>query len=483
MNNQLSKSLAENVKQLNQRLGVDQSFDIIYKPLRYAGKDCAIYFVDGFVKDEVMNFIMTHLAELPPGTLDEKPLEKLMQRNVPYIEMDSTTDFETIVTSVLSGPVAFLIDGVAEAILIDTRTYPARGPQEPDLERVVRGSRDGFVETIIFNTSLTRRRVRDPSLRMEYLQVGKRSKTDICLAYIEDIVDLHILNQLRDQLKNLDIDGLPMAEKSLEEYLFKRYWNPYPMVRFTERPDVAASHLLEGHVLIYVDTSPSVMITPTTFFHHLQHAEEYRQKPMVGLFLRWVRFLAIFASLFLLPIWYLIATDPQLFPDWITFLHPKESAQIPLIIQILLAELGVEMLRMASVHTPSSLATAMGVIAGLILGEMAVNIGIFTPDVILYVAISVIGTFATPSYEMSLANRMARIGFLLMTALFGWPGLVIGILAWWISLSRIQNLNTSYLWPLFPWNSRALLDVMIRTPMPLKQRRPEVIGAGDPDRE
>src|SRR5699024_9275276 len=160
-----------------------------------------------------------------------------------------------------------LVDGEETAIVIDARTYPVRSPEEPDTERVVRGSRDGVVETIIFNTALTRRRLRDPSLRMEYHEVGKRSKTDIAIGYLEDVADPDLVESLRNSLKEVKTDGLPMAEKTLEEYIFGHNWNPYPMVRYTERPDVAATHLLEGHVLIYVDTSPSVMITPTTFFH------------------------------------------------------------------------------------------------------------------------------------------------------------------------------------------------------------------------
>src|SRR5690606_7518880 len=216
---------------------------------------------------------------------------------------------DDVVTAVLTSPVTLLVDGEEEAILIDARTYPGRQHEEPDVERVVRGSRDGFVETLIFNTALTRRRLRDPSLRMEYMQVGARSKTDICIAYLEDVADPELVETIRNTLSRIQVDGLTMAETGLEALLFRRHWNPYPLVRFTERPDVAAVHLLEGHVLIYVDTSPSVMITPTTFFHHVQHAEEYRQKPGVGAFLRWVRFLGIGVSLFLVPLWYLFALE------------------------------------------------------------------------------------------------------------------------------------------------------------------------------
>lgn len=479
----VNKKLAANTEVLDRVLGVEKSFDVVKRDLTYAGKRFALYFVDGFAKDDILNRIMEHLAWLEREDLLPDPIEHLVKTHVGYLEVETVEKLDDVVTAVLSGPIALLVDGAAEAILIDARTYPARNPEEPDMERVVRGSRDGFVETLVFNTSLTRRRLRDPSLRMEYVSVGKRSKTDVCIAYLEDVADHDLVDTVRASIKKVETDGLAMAEKSLEEFMFGRYWNPYPMVRYTERPDVASVHLMEGHVLIYVDTSPSVMITPTTFFHHVQHAEEYRQKPVVGAFLRWVRFAAILAALFLLPLWYLLAIQPELFPQALQFMSPDKPGKIPLLLQLLIGELGVEILRMASIHTPNPLATALGLIAAILLGEMAVNVGLFTSEVILFLAIAAIGTYATPSYEMGLANNLARIAFLLLTAwLKGW-GVVIGILAWFILLATTRSLHTPYLWPLIPFNGKALLDVLVRSPMPIKTKRPRVLSPDDPDRK
>ena len=259
------------------------------------------------------------------------------------------------ISGVLSGPTALVIDGIDEVILIDARTYPVRGPQEPDMERVVRGSRDGFVETIVFNTALTRRRVRDPSLRMEFMQVGRRSKTDVVLCYIEDIADTNTVKKLKNTISQIDTDGLPMADKTIEEYISGSYWNPFPVVRFTERPDTAATHLFEGHVIIFVDGSPSAMITPVTYWHHLQHAEEYRNNPISGAYLRLVRYLAVIASIFLLPLWYLLTMDPHLLPDVLSFIGPNEEGSIPLIIQFLLIEVGLDMLTNGS-HSHTDIA-------------------------------------------------------------------------------------------------------------------------------
>ncbi|WP_339059987.1 spore germination protein [Tepidibacillus marianensis] len=478
----VSHNLRENVEYMNQVLGIDKSFDVIYRKLHYGGKDFALYFVDGFAKDDIMNQIMRYLGRLKPEDLSPNTLKILFETHIGYLEVEEVGHFKMIVSQILAGPLALFVEGENKAILIDARTYPARGPQEPDIERVVRGSRDGFVETLIFNTALTRRRLRDPSLRMEYMQVGERSKTDIAIAYLEDVANPDLVALIKEKIDRIEIDGLPMAEKTLEEYLFPNHWNPYPMVRYTERPDVASVHILEGHVLIYVDTSPSVMITPTTLFHHVQHAEEYRQKPIVGAYLRWVRFIALIMSVILLPLWYAAVKNPSLLPDTLQFLEPKKAGEISLFWQFMFAELGLDILRMAAIHTPSSLATAMGLIAAIVIGQMAIDVGLFTKEVILYLSIAGIGTFATPSYELSLANRIVRIVLIIFVHLFGAIGLIIGLVTWFLVLGFSKSLDTPYLWPLIPFNGKALLDVVVRSPMPYKNKRPRMLSPQDPDR-
>lgn len=257
----VQENLAENVDYLNEKLGVDKSFDMIRLDVVYAGRNMALYLVDGFVKDDIMHYLLKNLSKLSPDCLEEDPLEKLIKTHIPYVEIDTEEDLDKVADQVLSGPTVLLVDGIDHAIIIDARTYPARSPEEPDNERVVRGSRDGFVETIVFNTALTRRRIRDRSLRMEFLQIGRRSKTDVVISYLEDIADLENVKKLKQSLEAIDTDALTMAEKTLEEYIGGRHWNPYPTVRYTERPDTAAVHLYEGHILVFVDGSPSALIT------------------------------------------------------------------------------------------------------------------------------------------------------------------------------------------------------------------------------
>ncbi|WP_093135459.1 spore germination protein [Salinibacillus kushneri] len=478
----LMKSYDRNVNYLKDRLSVDKSFDIINLDLEYADRRMAMFMVDGFVKDEILHYIMKLLSKLEPEQLEPDPFEKLFKKHLPYIEIDYEEDLNKAGDLVLSGPTALIVEGLSKIIMIDARTYPVRGPAEPDLERVVRGARDGYVETIVFNTALTRRRIRDRSLRMEYMQIGRRSKTDICLCYLEDIADDGNVKHLKNTLSSIDTDGLPMAEKTVEEYLEGRHWNPYPTIRYTERPDTAAAHLYEGHVIIIIDGSPSVIITPTTYWHHLQHAEEYRQKPFVGSYLRFVRFVAVWLSLFVLPLYYLLSAYPDLVPEGLEFIGPSEAGALPLLVQFVIAELGIDMLRMAAIHTPSALATALGLVAAIMIGQVAVTVGLFSNEVVLYLAVAVMGTYATPSYEMSLANRIARLLFLIVASIFGPAGFVIAITIYLLYLAQIKSFHIPYLWPFLPFDYRAIRDIIIRAPMPLKNRRPSFLHPKDPDR-
>lgn len=476
------KKIDENTSYLREALGVDKSFDVLQLDVEYAERKMAFYFIDGFVKDDILHLLMKFLSKVTAEDLEPDVLHKLLKTYIPYVEVETADDLDKVVDMVLAGPTALVVDGIDKVILIDARTYPARGPDEPDIERVVRGSRDGFVETLVFNTALTRRRVRDRTLRMEYMQVGRRSKTDIVISYIEDIADPDMVKELKEALSMIDTDGVPMAEKTIEEYISGRHWNPFPVVRYTERPDTAAAHLYEGHVCIIVDGSPSAIITPVTYWHHMQHAEEYRNKPVIGSYLRFVRFVAVWASIFLLPLWYLFVIDPSLLPNGMEFIGPNEDGKIPLLLQFIFVEIGIDMLRMAAIHTPSSLATALGLVAALMIGQVAVEVGLLTNEVILYLSIAALGTFATPSYEMSLANRLVRIFLLLMVAAFHSYGFVIGIVALIILLVRMQSFGVPYLWPFIPFNFRAFIDVLFRAPIPLKSRRPKFLHPKDPDR-
>ncbi len=480
----IDRNYNNNLDLIKAELGEGENFDIIVREIKITGRRAAFICIDGLIKDDILTEIMQSLHFLKKDMFVSGTFKTLLESGIPYIELNTENKIDELLYAVLSGSILLIVDGCDEAFIIDARTYPARTPEEPDIERVVRGSRDGFTETIVFNTALVRRRVRDPRLRINLFRVGKRSKTDVCVCYIKDIADPALVENITEKIKDIDIDAIPMAEKSVEELIVPgNLWNPLPKVRYTERPDVAAVHLFEGHILIMVDTSPSVMIAPVTYFHHIQHAEEYRQNPAVGVYIRWIRIVAILASLIVTPLWLLFALSPELLPESLKFIGPKEVGKVPIFFQFIMAELSLDLIRMAAIHTPSPLATALGVIAALLIGDIAVNIGLLAPEVILYTAVVAIGVYSTPSYEMAMANRLIRLFILLGTGFFRLPGLIVSSILALLMIVFTRSFNVPYLWPLIPFNCRAFKTILLRSPVPVQNIRPEILHPQDVSRQ
>jgi stage V sporulation protein AF len=471
----IPESLQEIEHYMKQRVGLGVSFDFGVRKLKILKKDVHFYWITGLCDTQ---FIIETVEELVRINDHEKlsaDLFKIVENRLVNQSVSPIKTLDEMVTQVLSGLIVVVVEGANTALAVDVRSYPGRSPQEPDTEKVVRGSRDGFVENIVINTALTRRRIRDERLRFEILKVGERSKTDVAIGYINDIADPDLVNILRKELKSIKIDGIPMADKTIEEFILKQGFNPYPLVRYTERADVAAAHLLEGHVVIYVDTSPSVIIAPTTYFHHVQHAEEFREAPVMGTFVRWSRFLGILTSIFLLPLWLLFVLEPSLLPDRLSFIGPNEQTNIPIVMQILLADFGLEFLKIAAIHTPTPLSTAMGLIAAVLIGQIAIEVGLFVPEVILYVAVAGIGTFTTPSYELSVANKIGRILLVILVSIFHTPGFVIGSTLLFIHLVTTRTLNTPYFWPFLPFEPKGFLQIIFRRAVPGSILRPSIV--------
>ncbi|WP_408607809.1 spore germination protein [Bacillus xiapuensis] len=468
---------------MEEKLGLGKSFDTGVRQFNILGKKVHVYYVNGLCDTLFIIELLTELTQLNDLERRSSRVGDIIENRLAHQSVSRVESLDQALDQVLSGLIAIVAENEEAAYIVDVRSYPGRQPEEPDTEKVVRGSRDGYVENIIVNTALTRRRIRDGRLRFEMTKVGTRSKTDVAIGYIDGVADPDLVALVKQELSSICVDGIPMADKTIEEFIVKQGYNPYPIVRYTERADIGAVHLLEGHVLLFVDTSPSVIILPATFFHHLQHAEEYRQAPAVGTFIRWLRFGGVLASLFLLPLWLLVALQPELLPKALEFIGPNKETNIPLVIQILLADVGVEFLRIAAIHTPTPLSTAMGLIAAVLIGQIAIDVGLFVPEVILYIAIASIGTYATPSYELSIANKLARLVLLLAVALFKVPGFMIASTCIIIYLARMRALNTPYLWPILPFDPQSFKQVFIRKAVPASKLRPSIVHPIDQRRQ
>lgn len=472
-----------NVNYLKELLGVGETFDIVFREFKIGRRRAATFSINGMTNDVVLTNVYQAIMTFHPEELSINTLNKVFYQRLPHSQVKLVDNMNDALVSMLSGEMLLFIESETQVIVIDARAYPARMPAESNIEKVTRGSRDSFVETIPFNTALIRRRLRDPNLRFEIVKVGARSKTDVAVCYIKDVTDPALVDTVKERLNDISIDGVPMAEKAVEEYIVGgSKWNPLPKVRYTERPDVAAVHLLEGHVCLVVDTSPNILILPTTFWHHVQHVEEFRQNITAGTFLRLTRMGAVLLSLLLPPLWLALALQPRLLPETLAFLGPREPGIIPLGFQFLLAEFGVEAVRMATVHVPSAQSTALGFIGAFMIGEFASRVGLFGNETIFYIAVATVGTFATPSFELAMAVRLFRIFLLLAVVAFKLPGLLGGLAAVFLVMLTTKSFGVPYLWPALPFNFKAMKDVVFRLPLPSKVMRPAVLKPLDPDR-
>ncbi|NLL42240.1 MAG: spore germination protein [Firmicutes bacterium] len=474
----MTRNLNEVLAELEDTLGYEITFDLIIRRLKVAHKQAALVFLDGFVNDVATIHIMRSLQSIPRMGITSGALEQLLDEYVPFFEVSIADSLEAGIEELLSGTMLLIIDGVRDLAVLDVRQYVTRGSEEPTLEKVTRGSRDGFVETALFNVNLIRRRIRDPNLRFESLKVGLRSKTDVVVGYIQDIADPSLVQEVKSRIEAVKRDAIPMGGKNLEEYILGTVFNPLPVTRYTERPDVAAAHLLEGHIVIIVDTTPFVLLVPVTVWHFTQHAEEYFQNPPVGTYLRWVRSLGIFGSLILLPLWYQLAVSANV-PEWLAFIGPKDPGRLDLWFQLLLLELGLDLIRMALIHTPDSLATSLGLVGAIILGDLAVSVGLFTGEAILYAAIVAICSFATPSIEFGNAIRLFRYVLFFGAVFAGWWGLGAAAIIVLLVFGLTKSFGIPYLWPLLPFDGPALLRVIFRYPIPQVAIRPRLTKPQD----
>ena len=446
---------------LRERLRVNENFDVIEKHLTVCNKDVCFFYIDGFVKDGEMLRIMQYLL-----SLKELSGAAELERVMPYVEVATTSDTEELIRAVLSGQTAMLAEGFdGEALLIDARTYPARQTEEPESDRVMQGARDGFVETLVVNTALIRRRIRDERLMMEHFSLGASSKTDVVICYMRGISEEALVSEIKKKLTTLKPKSLTLGYQSLAESLIRRGWfNPFPKIRTTERPDTAAAQILEGSVIVICDTSPQAMILPTSIFDYLEETDDFYFPPLTGTYLRLVRTAILLLSVVITPLWYLSLEYDALLPDALSFLVPDNPGALPIILQLFLVEIAIDGLKIASMNTPDILSNSLSVVGALILGDFAVGVGWLCEDVILYMAFVAIANFAQQNHELGYAFKFMRLMILTLVWVLGIWGFGVGILLFVIFVTTNTTLSGKhrYLYPLVPFNAHDFLHLLIR---------------------
>jgi len=463
----LSTNLQENITYIENTLPIPKSFDLITRNL-FLGKTAAYFIgVNGFCKTEILQQIFSDLQNpiyMQNNTVGD--IVDYVSSKIGFAQVTLSDSWDKVITNILSGPVALLIDGFSQAILIDARTYPTRSVEEPDVERVTRGSRDGFVETMLFNANLIRRRVRSPKLCFEMHSVGKLSRTDVAVAYLNGEVNETLLSKITQVLDSLDITSLTMSAKSLEELLLpKHWWNPLPSIRMTERPDVACSYLLEGHILIIVDNSPLVLILPCSIFQFTQTPEDYYKTPAVGTYFRFARFFCIPISLLLMPVFLLLTAHFQDFAlQWKLISDPNMTPQ-RIFFYVMTVEFLLDLFKYSSALSGGKFSGSLSIVGGLIIGEVAVTLNWASPEVLFYGAITLLASLALTDIDFSDGIRLYRLFLIVFTGLWGLPGFLIALGLVLLSMATTPTFGGySYFWPLLPFNAKALGRLLFRSP-------------------
>lgn len=462
-----SDDFYKNEKILDDYFKVDKNYDVVNTRFHVTKREAKLYYIDGFVNNEISERVMNFMMSTPERIEDGTTPEAFAQSVVPYIEMDISDDLNNISKVVYSGALLMIVDGFSTAFLIKARNYPRRSVQEPDNDKVLRGAHDGFVEALLINTALIRRRIRDRDLVMEVHEAGKRSRTDIALCYLESKADEKTVKMLRKKIEKIDVNTLSMSQESLIEcFIKKQIFNPFPKVRYTERPDSAAACIAEGSIIVLVDNSPAAMIIPTSFFEFLQDTNDYYFPPIVGTYLRFIRVLIFGLALLLSPTWYLLVSNPSYIPEWLSFITIKEYYTIPIIVQLLIIEVVIDTLKLASLNTPNALSNSFSVIGALVLGDLAVTAKLFSSEVVLFMAFVAIANFAQPSFELGYAFKLSRIFILVLTAAFSIWGYAAGIVIVLLQMFFTKTVTgRGYMYPLIPFNAKTLSRLLIRHPI------------------
>ena len=451
--------------QLDDLLGVGRSFDMVSRELYVGGRRAKMWVVNGYAKDMLLERAVEKLQEVE--TLDGiSGVDELLRRYITVCDAGTSRDRMQAVTDVFAGKTLLIIDGFSGGILLDAKTFPTRSVQEPDAGKVLRGSHDGFVESIMENAALLRRRIRDPALTLERIRLGGRSQCDAALCYMEGRADAKTLSQLREKLRRIDLRSVSMSQETIAEAIAPKQWyNPFPKVRYTERPDVATASVMEGDILVLIDNTPVVMLLPVSLLRFNEEINDYYFPPLVGTYLRIIRFFVMLLNVVITPLWYLLATEPGGLREPWDFLLVEGEYAVPLVLQLLLVELIIDVLKLASLNTPDVLGNSFSMLGALILGDFAVQSRWLVPEVLVYMAFVAVSNFAQHSFEMGYACKLCRMALVLLAFALRWWGFGIGLLGVLALMATTKPVvGRGYLYPLIPWNGKALRSLLLRRP-------------------
>ena len=483
----LKSNLSENIKFIKNAIG--ESSDIIIREFR-VGEDgktkISILYTEGLadetlIQDFILRTLMLDIRKVSlNSTISSKDnfFKTLKDFILPQGQIEDISDFESLFTYLLSGDTIILIDGCAQCFAVSSKGWQDRGVTEPNSQTVVRGPKDSFSETLRTNTALLRRKIKDKNLWIETKPIGRKTKTDVSIAYIKGVANNKIVEEVRKRLNKIDIDGI-LEGGYIEELIQDETYTPFPTVYNTERPDSVAAGLLEGRIAILVDGTPFVLLVPALFIHFLQSPEDYYQRFDISTLIRILRYLSFFITL-ITPSFYIAVTSfhQEMIPTplLINIAAQREGVPFPAFIESLIMELTFEILREAGTRMPRSVGSAISIVGALVLGQAAVEAGIVSPIMVIVVSITAISSFVIPSYNLAISIRILRFIFMILGATFGLYGLFLGLIAMVLHLCSLRSFGIPYMTPLAPFNWNDQKDTILRFPHWSMFYRPRLIS-------
>ncbi|MFS0555162.1 spore germination protein [Brevibacillus sp. 179-C9.3 HS] len=466
----LSTNVEENIQLIEAQFGTCDDL-VVRRFQTKSGASAAIIFIDGMVDRNVISDFIIRYMTTPDITYDDPATN----------ELDVTDKLKQVIRNILSGCAVLIIEGCPNAYLNNTRGWDRRGVEEPQTESVVRGPRDGFSETLCVNSALIRFRLKDPNLRVRHLVVGERTQTDIYVMYIDGIAYPPMVEEVIARIESLHMDSV-LESGYIEQMIQDRRWSPFPQIQNTERPDKVVANLLEGKVGILVDGTPFGMIAPAVFSQFYQSPEDYYERFYISTLIRLIRIISISIAL-LLPSLYIAFSSfhPEMIPSRlvIAMAAGRSTVPFPSLVEALFMELAIEILREASVRLPGPIGPTIGIVGALVVGEAAVTAGLVSPVMVIIVAVTTIGSFASPSYSAAIAIRMLRFPVMFLAGMFGLYGIMLFLIVIVIHLSSLKSFGVPYMSPLSPLNLNGMKDLFIRAPHHLLKSRPMMFHVQD----
>lgn len=461
---QISSDIEKSVSDFKREAATDKNFDIITREFKIGIQKAAFFLLDGDSHSQVTTQIMRSFLEKHSDKTDKMTVYDIMNTVIPFVEVTLISDIDNAIITMMSGTVIMFLDGCDTAFAIDAKQYPQRNTAEPETDKVIRGSHDGFVEVTIFNAALIRRRIHSKFLRMEQMLVGNVSPSAVIVCYMDNKCNKKLLRKIKDKIRNMDIDALAMNQETLSENLFPPVWyNPLPKILYSERPDKTCAALLEGKIAVIIDNSPSVMILPSSMFDFLSEANDYYFPPITGTYYRIIKCLLMLTAIFLTPTWLCLLNYPEIIPRWLSVITIKEPSYVPLFVQLIMMEFILEVTRIATLNAPNVLGSAIGIVGALLVGECAVSSGWMTSESVFFMSFLAVAIYALPSFELGYAFKFFRLFLIILTALFKVWGLIIGsALIFLLAIFTKTADDTGYLYPLIPFDGKELMKIITR---------------------